>query len=166
VPPPSTRDGLLQEALLDALLRGVRDDMFLVRGLLGISAEEDSEEKSHQDVAHTRSKDSMIHLLEDGRALCGFHPGAPSEWPDGHRWVSVEKLGEVRTDDPSDKCGDCHFVAFGCKLTCEGGSERGTCPCFAPTACALLRAFSENGRIIPRLKHRLPGVSGKVVSDA
>ncbi len=29
----------------------------------------------------------IIHILRSGVALCGM-PGAPSEWPSGHRWVS------------------------------------------------------------------------------
>jgi len=37
-----------------------------------------------------------VHVLGQGRALCGFHAGPPSEWPEGHLWVGT-------TDDPQVK---------------------------------------------------------------
>jgi len=36
----------------------------------------------------------MIHLLHEGRALCGL-AGIPRDWPDGHRWVSIAQHKEA-----------------------------------------------------------------------
>jgi len=44
-----------------------------------------------------------IHILHHGAALCGL-AGVPSEWPDGHRWVSVE-------DKSRATCTGCKRVA-------------------------------------------------------
>ncbi len=35
-----------------------------------------------------RIPDSIVHLLHEGRALCG-KPGVPGEWGPGHQWVST-----------------------------------------------------------------------------
>jgi hypothetical protein len=79
-----------------------------------------------------------VHLLHEGRTLCGSPSGIPKDWPDGHRWMSIaehkmmlDKAGASRVD-----CDSCLFVAFGCKRTCEGG--RGTCECTAPGECKVL----------------------------
>lgn len=58
---------------------------------------------------------------------------------------------------PRATCEDCLFVLFQCKLTCDGGSERGSCACARPAECALRRGkwFDANRRV-PRLPRRVP----------
>jgi hypothetical protein len=36
----------------------------------------------------------MIHILSQGRALCGLE-GTPSSWPEGHLWVSISLYREA-----------------------------------------------------------------------
>ncbi len=31
----------------------------------------------------------VVHVLNAGRPLCGFHAGVPAQWPRGHAWVSI-----------------------------------------------------------------------------
>lgn len=35
-----------------------------------------------------------VHVLHEGRALCGF-PGLPGSWPHGHNWVRLGELSEA-----------------------------------------------------------------------
>lgn len=35
---------------------------------------------------------TTIHILESGRALCGFDGGKPpKDWPDFHVWVAIDR---------------------------------------------------------------------------
>jgi hypothetical protein len=49
-----------------------------------------------------------VHILYHGKPLCDFHPGVPGNWPEGHKWVSV--------DDPKEvNCMTCNNVYQGMK---------------------------------------------------
>lgn len=43
--------------------------------------------------AEPRSGDStrVLHILYEGRALCGLSSEVPAKWPPGHRWVSYQE---------------------------------------------------------------------------
>jgi hypothetical protein len=31
-----------------------------------------------------------VHILHNGRPLCGFATTVPAQWPEGHKWVGLE----------------------------------------------------------------------------
>ena len=38
----------------------------------------------------------VVHLLAHGAPVCGFMRGVPSEWPEGHVWVSAFDPHQVK----------------------------------------------------------------------
>lgn len=36
-----------------------------------------------------------VHLLHDGRSVCGFSKRLPRDWPDGHVWAAVPAASQV-----------------------------------------------------------------------
>jgi hypothetical protein len=36
----------------------------------------------------------LVHILDQGKALCRFHDGVPLDWPNGHKWISPQILQE------------------------------------------------------------------------
>lgn len=40
-----------------------------------------------------------VHILKFGRPLCDFHPGLPSEWPAGNRWVGFNDADLLSSAD-------------------------------------------------------------------
>ena len=51
-----------------------------------------------------------VHCLAEGRALCGFPPGIPGDWPEGHAWSSVDDWLETDGAPEGRREGleDCH----------------------------------------------------------
>ena len=47
----------------------------------------------------------LVHILKHGAAMCGL-AGVPRDWPDGHRWVSFERVGQT-ADDRRKLCANC-----------------------------------------------------------
>ncbi len=41
----------------------------------------------------------VLHILSQGSPLCGFMRGVPSEWPEGHVWVSAFDPHQVKLAD-------------------------------------------------------------------
>lgn len=37
----------------------------------------------------------QVHVLEEGRAICGFTDANPGDWPEGHSWVSLSHYREA-----------------------------------------------------------------------
>jgi len=53
-------------------------------------------------------REPAVHILLEGRALCGLRPGVPRDWPEGHTWVPMPKtLLELTV---AATCGDCLHV--------------------------------------------------------
>jgi hypothetical protein len=46
----------------------------------------------------------MLHVLIQGRALCGFSMRVPGEWPKGHMWIGLEEKNLAT-------CPDCKRIA-------------------------------------------------------
>lgn len=44
--------------------------------------------------------DTVIHLFHEGFPVCGFSSEAPANWPEGHKWVSIQW-------SPSVTCPSC-----------------------------------------------------------
>ena len=42
-------------------------------------------------VGHSRV---IVHVLQGGFALCGVE-GVPGDWPDGHKWVSLQDIADA-----------------------------------------------------------------------
>lgn len=47
----------------------------------------------------------VVHILKHGYALCGI--GAPLTWPDGHKWVSFERVDQDIGDSRPKLCVHC-----------------------------------------------------------
>jgi hypothetical protein len=52
--------------------------------------------------------DTTVHLLHGGFSACGLTP-ASTEWPKGHKWMSLEQWGQEAPlgDEPFQKCTTC-----------------------------------------------------------
>jgi hypothetical protein len=49
-----------------------------------------------------------VHILHEGRPLCGFmESGTPSEWPDGHSWISVGEASHAAFVNIAALCPNC-----------------------------------------------------------
>jgi hypothetical protein len=57
-----------------------------------------------------------VHILYEGLPLCGFSTTVPRDWPEGHRWVTIED----RT--PLSEHGNVDADAQRCKV-CERQRE-------------------------------------------
>lgn len=51
--------------------------------------------RSNRHPCHHPMAERVIHILNEGKALCG-QEGLPSSWPEGHRWVSVAHYIEAQ----------------------------------------------------------------------
>lgn len=50
--------------------------------------------QSHADIPE-REHDATVHVLHEGRALCGAMDGVPRDWPEGHWWVELRHVNTV-----------------------------------------------------------------------
>ena len=65
------------------------------------------------------SGSTTIHVLFEGRPLCGFMAGTlPSGWPDWHKWVSIADVGLSATFSANElPCDRCFHLASSSALT-------------------------------------------------
>jgi hypothetical protein len=44
-------------------------------------------------------RENVVHVLLEGRPLCGFSPAPPNEWRPNHRWTRIDDLDNVTCKD-------------------------------------------------------------------
>jgi hypothetical protein len=85
--------------------------------------------------ARTRRREpptSVIHVLSQGFALCGFSRRVPAHWPPGHKWVALSEWRQVTCPECRKLCEDPGELS----RPCTGGPEaRAWCGARASFVC-------------------------------
>ena len=48
-----------------------------------------------------------VHALRHGQPLCGFDPGVPADWPEGHAWIDWRDFNDPEKGPGQSCCWRC-----------------------------------------------------------